>query len=71
MPSDSLSHLSPEQESAHKLAAHELAKYCQDFWRWRKSKEGQCSLGRISAPGGYAGIASLKKPAPAVPHPLP
>ena len=44
MPSDPLSHLSPEQESAHKLAARELAKYCQDFSRWRESKGGQSSL---------------------------
>jgi hypothetical protein len=64
MVSNSLPHLSPEQEFAHKFAAHELAKYCQEFSSWRKSKDGQCSLGRISAPTGYAGIASLKKPAP-------
>jgi hypothetical protein len=68
MTSDSLPHLSPEQEFAHKLAAQELAKYCQEFSRWRKSKKGQCSLGKISAPAGYAGIASLKKPDPPVPH---
>lgn len=69
MPSDPLSHLSPEQESAHKLAARELAKYCQDFSRWRKSKEGQCSLGRISAPAGEAGIASREKAS--TPHAAP
>ena len=40
MPSDSLSRFSPEQEFAHKLAAQELAKYCQDFSRWRESQEG-------------------------------
>ena len=38
MTPDSLPHLSPEQEFAHKLAAQELAKYCQEFSRWRKSK---------------------------------
>ena len=65
---DSLPHLSPEQEFAHKLAAQELAKYCQEFSRWRKSKKGQCSLGNISAPAGYAGIASLKKADAPVPH---
>ena len=69
MPSDPLSHLSPEQESAHKLAARELAKYCQDFSRWRESKGGQSSLEKISAPTGYAGSASLNKPDPPVPHP--
>ena len=36
MASDSLPDLSPEQEFAHKLAAQELAKYCQEFSRWRK-----------------------------------
>jgi len=69
MPSDSLSRLSPEQEFAHKLAAQELAKYCQDFSRWRESSGGQYSLERISAPTGYAGSASLNKPDPPVPHP--
>jgi hypothetical protein len=68
MSSDSLAHLSPEQESAHKLAAQELAKYCQELSRWRRSKRGQCSLEKISTPARYAGIASLKKPAPPVPH---
>ena len=33
---DSLLHLSPEQEFALKLAAQELATYCQEFSRWRK-----------------------------------
>jgi hypothetical protein len=68
MTSDSLPHLSPEQEFAHKLAAQELAKYCQEFSRWRKSKGGQCSLRKISAPAEYAALASLKKPDPPAPH---
>jgi len=68
MTMDSLPRLSPEQEFAHKLAAQELAKYCQEFSRWRKSKVGQCSLGKISARAGYAGITSLKKPDSPVPH---
>ena len=38
MASHSLPHLSPEQEFGHKLAAQELAKYLQEFSRWRKSK---------------------------------
>jgi hypothetical protein len=71
MTSDSLPNLSPEQEFAHKLAARELAKYCQELSRWRKSKGGQCSLGKVSAPAGYAGDTSVKKPAPAVPHSSP
>jgi len=68
MTSDSFPHLSLEQEFAHKLAAQELTKYCQDFSRWRESKKGQCSLGEISAPAGYASLASLKKPDRLAPH---
>jgi hypothetical protein len=68
MTPDSSSHLSPEQEFARKLAARELAKYCQEFSRWRKSKGGHSHLGKISTPPGYAANASLKKPAPRVPH---
>ena len=64
MTPDSLPHLSPEQEFAHKLAAQELAKYCQEFSRWRKSRKGQCSLGKISSPAVYAGIASHEEARP-------
>jgi hypothetical protein len=71
MTSDSLPNLSPEQEFAHKLAARELAKYCQELSRWRKSKGGQSSLGKVSAPVGCAGSASLKKPDPPISHSLP
>jgi hypothetical protein len=58
---DSLPHLSSEREFAYKLAAQELAKYCEEFSRWRESEKGQWSLGKISAPAGYARIAFLKK----------
>ena len=68
MTSESLPHLSPEQEFAHKLAAQELVKYCQEFWRWRDSKGGQTSLGEISAPAEYAALGSLKKPDPPAPR---
>jgi hypothetical protein len=71
MTPDSYPHLSPEQEFAHKFAAQELAKYCQELSRWRKSKGGQSSLENISAPVGYAGNASLKKPDPPMPHSSP
>ena len=43
MASDSLPDLSPEQEFAHKLAAQELAKYCQEFSRWRIAKRGSAA----------------------------
>ena len=62
---------SPEQEFAHKLAAQELAKYCQELSRWRRSKGGQCSLRKLSAPAGHAGKATPKKPVPAVPQSSP
>jgi len=31
--------LSPEYSKAHKIAAKELVKYCQDFDRWRITAE--------------------------------
>jgi hypothetical protein len=68
MTSESLPHLSPEQDFAHKLAAQELVKYCQEFSCWRWSKGGQYSLGEISAPAEYAPLGSLKKPYPRAPH---
>jgi len=71
MTSDPYPNLSPEQEFAHKLAAQELAKYCQELSRWRKSKGGQSSLGKTSAPVGCAGSAPLKKPAQPMSHSLP
>ena len=64
---DSSPHLSPEQEFAHKLAAQELAKYCKELSRWRRSRKGQCSLGEISGPEVCASKATPKKPA----HPVP
>ena len=67
MSSDSSPNLSPEQEFAHKLAAQELAKYCQELSRWRRSKRGQCSLGEVSSPAVRTGKATPKKPA----HPVP
>jgi len=47
MPSESLSDLSAEQVSAHKFAARELARYCQEFSRWRKTKRGAIALDRV------------------------
>jgi len=44
MPSDSSPELSPEEKLARKLAAQELAKYCQEFSRWRKTKRGRAIL---------------------------
>jgi GH24 family phage-related lysozyme (muramidase) len=71
MTPESLPHLSPEHELAHKIAAQEQTKYCQEFWRWRKSRGGQCSLGEISAPAEYADLASRKEGRPFLPMPHP
>jgi hypothetical protein len=35
---DSYPDLSPEYSYAHKIAAKELAKYCQEFDRWRTAE---------------------------------
>ena len=37
---NSLPDLSPEHSYAHKIAAKELAKYCQEFARSRTAKRG-------------------------------
>jgi hypothetical protein len=41
MESDSYPDLSPEQLYAHKVAAKELVKYCEEFARWRTAKWGR------------------------------
>jgi hypothetical protein len=33
--------LSPENSYAHKIAAKELVKYCEEFARWRTAKRGR------------------------------
>jgi hypothetical protein len=68
MSSDSLPYLSPEQEFAHKLAAQELAKYCQEFSRWRKSKGCSAAAEKAQRAQGMLILPPMKKPDPAVPH---
>jgi len=68
MSSDSLPHLSPDQEFAHKLAAQELAKYCQEFSRWRKSKGYSAASQESQRAQGMLVSPPMKKPDPAVPH---
>jgi hypothetical protein len=65
---DSLPHLSPEQEFAHKLAAQELAKYCQEFSRWRKSKGFSAASEKSQRAQGMLVLPPMKKPDPSVPH---
>jgi len=67
MPSESFPDLSSEQESAHKIAAQELARYCQDFSRWRKTKRGRAASEK-SQPAQGVLVPPMKKPDPGVPH---
>ena len=62
MSSDLLPYLSPEQISAHQLAARELARYCQDFARWRKTRRGRAAVNNALAPRRAPGEAPVKKP---------
>jgi hypothetical protein len=41
---DSYPDLSPEQSYAHKIAAKELVKYCEEFARWRTAKQGRARV---------------------------
>ena len=68
MPSDLLADLSPEQQFARKLAAQELAKYCQEFSRWRKTKRGSATPDKSLRAQGTLLPPRMKKPAPAAPH---
>ena len=67
MPSESFPDLSSEQEFAHKIAAQELAKYCQDFSRWRRAKRGRAALEKSQPEQGVMD-PPLKKPDPAIPQ---
>jgi hypothetical protein len=62
MPSDSFPDLSSEEELARKLAAQELAKYCQEFSRWRKTKRGRAILDRPLPAPGTPGTPAVKEP---------
>ena len=68
MASGSLANLSPEQEIAHKLAAQELAKYCEEFSRWRKTKGGSAASNKSLPAQGTLAPTPVKKPDPPAPH---
>jgi hypothetical protein len=68
MPSVSRPNLSPEQEFAHKLAARELAKYCQEFSRWRITKRGHAATEEFQRAQGKLVPPPMKKTDPPVPH---
>jgi len=62
MPSDALPELSPEQNSARKLAAKELAKYCQEFSRWRKTKRGSAAVDSSPRERSRLEVPSMQEP---------
>jgi GH24 family phage-related lysozyme (muramidase) len=62
MSSDTLPDSSPEQNFARELAARELAKYCQEFSRWRKTKRGRAAVDNSPAARRTLEVASMKKP---------
>jgi hypothetical protein len=68
MLSESPANLSPDQIFARKFAAQELAKYCQEFSRWRKTKRASAALDKSSILQGPQGPLSMKKPDSPVPH---
>jgi hypothetical protein len=68
MPSDSLPDLSPEQEFAHKIAARELAKYCEEFSRWRIRKRGRAASEKSQRVQGMLISPPIEKPDPLAPR---
>jgi len=68
MPSESLPDVSSEQLQAHKLAAQELVKYCEEFSRWRKTKRGSAAFERSLRARDTLGGPPMKKPDPSAPH---
>ena len=68
MASDSVPEFSSEQVLAHKLAAQEVAKYCQEFSRWRIAKRGSAGSEESRRVKRPLTPLSLKKPDPPVQH---
>ena len=64
---DSLADLSPDQAYAHKVAVQQLAKYCQEFSCWRKTKRASAALDKSLRAQTLLG-PSAKKPAPPAQH---
>ena len=62
MPFDTLPELSPEQNFARKLAARELARYCQEFARWRQTKRASAAVDNSLAACRTPAVASTKEP---------
>ena len=68
MASNSLPDLSPEYAYAHKIAAKELAKYCQEFARWRTAERVSACLIQSPRKQGMLVMPLTEKPDPPVPH---
>jgi hypothetical protein len=68
MSSNTLPDLSPEHAYARRIAARELARYCQEFDRWRTRKRD--SAGSVHSPRlGRILVPRLnEKPGPLEPH---
>jgi hypothetical protein len=68
MASNSLPDLSPEHANAHKIAARALAKYWQEFARWRTADRVSAGSLRPLRPQGMLVTPLTKKPDPSVTH---
>jgi len=68
MLSDSSSELSAEEKLARKLAAQELAKYCQEFSCWRRTKRGRAIMDKPLPAPGTLGSPPMKESDPPAPH---
>jgi len=62
MASHTLPDSSPDQDFAQKLAARELAKYCQEFSRWRRTRLGRVALDGCLVAQHTLEAVSTKKP---------
>jgi hypothetical protein len=67
MESNSLPDLSPEHSYAHRIAAKELAKYCQEFARWRTAKRRNSGL--VQDPGRRENLLPRLNEEPGPPKP--
>ncbi len=56
--------LSPEYSNAHKIAARELAKYCQEFDRWRRAERFSAGLAQDPRRRGMLVPHLAVRPAP-------
>jgi len=68
MESNSLPDLSPEHSYAHKIAARELVKYCEEFARWRTAKQGSAGLVHSPRRRDLPVPRLNEKPGPLGPH---